>query len=309
MNDNRIYRETGEYFFKNGNSIFINYVDELVMPHLHVHDFIEISYVASGTGIHILGDKEYRVSKGDLFLINYNIPHEFRSFPAPAAPVMVYNCVFKPDFIDVNLIDYTEFTDVIQYLSYRSIFSLETDTAEDIRILGGENSNLEAIYQKMLEEYNRMEEGYLELLRVYLIELLIKIFRLLKNSDTGTTGIMSQHARLMEQSIQYLKQNYAVNTRLSELASQSFLSPTYFCRLFKDYAGMTISEYVQKLRIEEACNLLKSSDHKIIVIAELVGYKDIKYFNEVFKKLTGMTPSGYKKLYGGNGKNSVNPLP
>ncbi len=302
MNEKTIFRDTGENFFNDGNSIFLNYNCESAKPHLHVHDFIEISYVASGSGIHILGDKEYKVSKGDLFLINYHIPHEFRSYPGPAAPITVYNCVFKPDFIDVNLLDYTEFTDVIQYLSFRSIFSLETDTPEDIRILGGENSDLEAIYKKMLVEYNKKEEGYLELLRVYLMELLIKIFRSLKKSGGNAKGIMSQHARLVEQSIQYLKQNYSVNTRLSDLASQSFLSPTYFCKLFKDYTGMTISEYVQRLRIDEACNLLISSDHKIIIIAEMVGYKDIKHFNEVFKKLTGMTPSVYKKLNGADVK-------
>jgi len=161
---------------------------------------------------------------------------------------------------------------------------------------------LEAIYKKMLVEYDKKEEGYLELLRVYLMELLIKIFRSLKKSGGNAKGIMSQHARLVEQSIQYLKQNYSVNTRLSALASQSFLSPTYFCKLFKDYTGMTISEYVQRLRIDEACNLLISSDHKIIIIAEMVGYKDIKHFNEVFKKLTGMTPSVYKKLNGADVK-------
>ncbi len=295
MNDNKFYRDTGESFFSNGNSIYINYINENTEPHLHVHDFIEISYVASGTGIHIIGDNQYDVRKGDLFLINYHIPHEFRSFPAPMAPLMVYNCVFKPDFIDMNLLDYKEFTDVIHYLSFRSIFALESENIEDIKILGVENYSLEAIYKKMLAEFTDKEEGYIELLRVYLIELLIKIFRSYKNSGTNTTTMMSHHAKMMEQSIQYLKLNYSVNTKLTDLAAQSFLSPTYFCKLFKDYAGMTISEYVQRLRIEEACNLLTASEDKVIVIAQKVGYNDIKHFNEVFKRLTGMTPREYKK--------------
>ncbi|WOO35730.1 AraC family transcriptional regulator [Anaerocolumna sp. AGMB13020] len=295
MNDNKFYRDTGKSFFRNGNSIYINYINENTEPHLHVHDFIEISYVASGTGIHIIGDKQYDVGKGDLFLINYHIPHEFRSFPAPTAPLMVYNCVFKPDFIDMNLLDYKEFTDVINYLSFRSIFALESENIEDIKILGVENNSLEAIYKKMLTEFTEKEEGYIELLRVYLIELLIKIFRSYKNSGTNTTTMMSHHAKMIKQSIQYLKLNYSVNTKLTDLAAQSFLSPTYFCKLFKDYAGMTISEYVQRLRIEEACNLLTATEDKVIVIAQKVGYNDIKHFNEVFKRLTGMTPREYKK--------------
>ncbi|MGB8451961.1 MAG: AraC family transcriptional regulator [Anaerocolumna sp.] len=303
MKNVSIYHDTGKNFFNNGNSIFINFNSESSKPHLHVHDFIEISYVASGSGIHILGDKEYEVCKGDLFLINYHIPHEFRSVDSPAAlPVKVYNCVFKPDFIDVNLIDYKAFSDVIHYLSFRSIFSLESDNIDDLKILGGENSALEAIFKKMLEEFTKQEDGYIELLRVYLMELLIKIFRSMKTSYRNENNTMSHHAKLIGQSIQYLKTNYAVSPKLTDLASRSFLSPTYFCKLFKDYTGTTISEYVQNLRIEEACNLLKSTDNKIIVIAEKIGYKDIKHFNEVFKKLTGMTPSVYKKLHGSSAK-------
>ncbi|MHA6529928.1 AraC family transcriptional regulator [Paenibacillus sp. BAC0078] len=299
MNNAAIYRDSGERFFNNGNSIFLNLFSESSEPHLHVHDFIEISYVASGSGIHILGDNKYEVCKGDLFLINYQTPHEFRSIDSPGAPpLQVYNCVFKPDFIDVNLNDYKDFSDVIHYLSFRSIFSLEADSIDDLKILGGENLAIEAIYKKMLVEFTNQEDGYIEILRAYLMELLITIFRSLKKSYKTDNSRMSHHAKLIEKSIQYLKANYTISTKLNELASHSFLSPTYFCRLFKDHTGMTISEYVQKLRIEEACNLLTHTDNKIIVVAGQVGYKDIKHFNEVFKKLTGKTPSDYKKLHG-----------
>lgn len=297
MNNNSIYRDTGEQFFHNGNSIYVNLYCESSKPHLHVHDFIEISYVASGAGLHILGDRKYEVRKGDLFLINYHIPHEFRSIDSPMEPPLkVYNCVFKPDFLDGNLFDYKDFTDVIHYLSFRSIFSLEFDVS-DLKILGVENHAIEAIYKKMLEEFINQEDGYMELLRVYLIELLITIFRSLKKSYKTENSTMPHHAKMIEKSIKYLEANYTLNTKLTDLASQAFLSPTYFCKLFKDYTGTTISEYVQKLRIEEACNLLKHKDNKIITIAQEVGYKDIKHFNEVFKRLTGMTPSVYKKLY------------
>jgi AraC family L-rhamnose operon transcriptional activator RhaR len=186
---------------------------------------------------------------------------------------------------------------VINYLSFRSIFSLESDNIDDIKILGTENIEIEAIYKKMLEEFTNQEDGYIELLRVYLTELLIKIFRSFKKSSNTERNIIPHNDKLIEKSIQYLKENYSISAKLADLAAQSFLSPTYFCKLFKDYTGITVSEYVQKLRIEEACTLLKHTDNKIIVIAQKVGYKDIKHFNELFKKLTGMTPSVYKKSY------------
>lgn len=185
---------------------------------------------------------------------------------------------------------------MIHYFSFRSIFSLESDNIDDIKILSIENIAIENIYVKMLEEYAKQEDGYIEPLRVYLTELLIKIFRSMKKSGKTENSIMSHHAMIIEKSMQYLKENYSINTKLTDLASQSFLSPTCFCKLFKEYTGIAVSRYVQKIRIAEACNLLKHTDNKIIVIAQNIGYKDIKYFNEVFKKLTGMTPRAYKKL-------------
>lgn len=299
MNNAAVYQDTGEQFFRDGNSIYVNLASESAEPHLHIHDFIEISYVASGAGIHILGNRTYEVCKGDLFLINYHVPHEFRSPDSPAAPPLkIYNCVFKPDFIDVGLIDYRDFSDVVHSLSFRSIFSLEFDDVNDLKILGGENADLEAIYQKMLAEFTGREDGYADLLRVYLIELLIKIFRSLRKSRRIEAGAESYHARLIEKSIQYLKANVSGSVKLTDLASQAFLSPTYFCRLFKEYTGITLSEYIQKLKIEEACHLLRHTDDKIIEIAAQIGYKDLKYFNQLFKKRMGLTPSDYRKKQG-----------
>ncbi|MFV0344454.1 MAG: AraC family transcriptional regulator [Anaerocolumna sp.] len=299
MKQDLLYHDTGKSYFQNGNSIYINQNEEPTNPHLHVHDFIEISYVASGSGIHILGDREYGVQKGDLFLINYHIPHEFRSIKdSKVPPLKVYNCVFKPDFIDMKLLDAKEFTDIIHYLSLRSVFSVDWSGMEDVKLLGGELIELEAIYKKMLIEFTKKEEGYIELLRVYLMELLIFIFRKLKSRSKSEGSTISHHTKLIEQSIAYLRSNYAENPRLDEIASYSFLSPTYFCRIFKECTGTTVSEYIQRLRIEEALSLLEKTDYKIIQIAQLVGYKDIKHFNETFKKFTNLTPSGYKKTKG-----------
>jgi YesN/AraC family two-component response regulator len=92
-----------------------------------------------------------------------------------------------------------------------------------------------------------------------------------------------------------MKDNYSSDIKLEDLATRAFLSPNYFSKLFKDCTSITISDYIQKLRIEEACNLLKNTDKKIIDISGEVGYKDIKFFNQIFKKIIGKTPSDYRK--------------
>ena len=61
--------------------------------------------------------------------------------------------------------------------------------------------------------------------------------------------------------------------------------------------GITFSEYVQSLRIQESCRLLANTNKNVAEIVNLVGYTDVKFFNEIFKRFTGMTPRQFKQTY------------
>lgn len=291
------YYDTGEGLFRPGEEVFINRAIELPEKHLHAHSFIEIAYVLSGTGIHCIGDTEYTVSKGDLFVINYDVPHEFRSLKDSRQPALhVYNCIFKPGFIDSSLINSQDFSTLTYHFLFRSFFPEENENRADIRILDEDDRSVEELYEKMFREYSMQEDGYVEILRAYVIELLVTIFRLCKRHGKLSDNLYSQRSKIMENVIRYMKENYSHPIKLSDLSVMAFLSRNYFCRLFKEYTGITVSEYVQKIRIEEACRLLQSTGKKVIDIALEVGYNDLKFFNRIFKRQTGKTPGEYKKL-------------
>ena len=95
-----------------------------------------------------------------------------------------------------------------------------------------------------------------------------------------------------------MKLNYNSEISRSDLALQSLLSKNYFSKLFKEVTGTNVSDYIQYLRTEKACSLLKTTNMKVIDIAEQVGFSDIKFFYEVFKKITGKTPGEYRKTGG-----------
>lgn len=289
------YFDNGESIFKTGEDVFINKVVEQRGNHLHVHDFIEIAYVASGCGIHRIGDSEYNVARGDLFLINYTIPHEFRSLPDPAEPpLVVCNCIFRPEFIDYSLLNCRDFAVVARHFLFREIFAEEYTAYSDIMLLNCDNRAIGELYDKMLAEYSQREPGYLEMLRAYIIELFVIILRLFKRGREETA--VEKHRReIIENAVEYLQRNYNQEIKLEELSMMSFLSRNYFCRIFKQHTGITVSEYIQKIRMEEACRLLRETTRKVIDIAADVGYSDIKFFNTVFKRFTGRTPGAYRK--------------
>ncbi|MGO4694471.1 helix-turn-helix domain-containing protein [Paenibacillus sp. 2TAB26] len=82
---------------------------------------------------------------------------------------------------------------------------------------------------------------------------------------------------------------------LERLAESANLSPNYLSSLFKKEVGLTISEYVQRERIEEAKRLLTLTDYPITDIAAWLNFNDQSYFNKVFKKWNGMSPKAYRK--------------
>ena len=88
---------------------------------------------------------------------------------------------------------------------------------------------------------------------------------------------------------------YNTDIKLEDVAIKSFISKNYFSKLFKEVTGTNFSDYIQKLRIDEACSLLKSTDMKVTDIAFQTGFNDIKFFYDVFKKITGKTPGDYRK--------------
>ncbi len=288
----------GSLLFENGEPIYINKATEKVEPHLHVHDFLEIAYVSSGKGIHILANKKYSVSKGDLFVINYDVEHEFRPVEGAGDKLIIYNCIFRPEFLDYTLINCKDFKDIAYHFLFNSLFPQENGPVNDLKIIGGDGDDIQQLYIKMHNEYMGKNPGYIEILRAYLIELLVTIFRKYKKSEA-----LDEHHRtesrkraLIEEAISYMHENYKNEIKLEELSMMSFFSRNYFCRLFKDVAGVTVVEYIQKLRIQNACRLLKETSDTVAEISNQVGYEDSKFFTKLFKRYTGHTPSAYRKL-------------
>ncbi len=101
--------------------------------------------------------------------------------------------------------------------------------------------------------------------------------------------------------IQYVNENYSKHLNLKDLCAQFYINMNYCCALFKRNLGSTFSEYLLKLRIQKASELILTTTLPIQQIAELTGYNDYYYFQRVFKKYYGVTPFRYRNGKGEEG--------
>lgn len=96
---------------------------------------------------------------------------------------------------------------------------------------------------------------------------------------------------------QYISDNYYKALTLDIVSKEIGFNATYFSSMFKKETKMNFLDYLKKIRVENAKNLLLNTDQTVEDISYAVGYSDIKYFSRLFKKLTGLTPTEFRKLY------------
>ncbi len=96
---------------------------------------------------------------------------------------------------------------------------------------------------------------------------------------------------------QYINDHYNEKIVLEDIASMVGLNPVYFSVLFKKETGLNFSDYLVNYRMDVAKNLLRTTNDTIAAIADSVGYKDARYFSQLFTKIVGIKPALYRKLH------------
>ncbi len=103
------------------------------------------------------------------------------------------------------------------------------------------------------------------------------------------------HNTDIEKALLYIEENLDKPLTLAEVSQKCFMSKYHFTRVFKKVSGQTFKEYHNEKRIEKAKLLLSGSPLRITEVCYEVGYNDISYFNRIFRRYVGMTPSTYRK--------------
>ena len=111
-------------------------------------------------------------------------------------------------------------------------------------------------------------------------------------------GKSAEESRPIRIARKFIHQHYAEPLTLQMLSDHVSLNATYFSSAFKRETGQTFLDYVTRVRVDAAKELLADTDMGISDIAERVGYQDIKYFYKRFRKFAGLGPKEYRKLYG-----------
>lgn len=163
----------------------------------------------------------------------------------------------------------------------------------DMRILKtGTSLEYSRIFRQMIQELQRCQTHYPELLTLLLLELLIQIERQIGREHRPKNAYLNTE---MEMAMQFFNDHYSSEINIEEYAVSRGMSVSWFIRSFKQYAHTTPMQYLVERRMTNAQVLLETTNYNITEIAALVGYDNPLYFSRIFKKQKGMSPSEYRK--------------
>lgn len=98
----------------------------------------------------------------------------------------------------------------------------------------------------------------------------------------------------LKKAMDFIETHYGEPLTVEQIAKEIYLSPSRFSHIIKDELGMTLTDYISKVRIERAKNLLNREESSIAQIAQETGFSDQSYFTKVFKRIEGCTPRAYR---------------
>lgn len=108
------------------------------------------------------------------------------------------------------------------------------------------------------------------------------------------SGTLRQEVGYVEGAVQIIMERYISGVTIEEVGSELNISARHLSRLFRQETGYTFLDYLMYIRVKRAIELLRDPKVKVYEVADLVGYADARYFAQVFRKITGMTPTAFR---------------
>ena len=257
----------------------------------HYHPEFEIIFVEKSYGIRFMGSHIGNFSDGDLMFISSDLPHVWkndRDFYQGNKDLFVdvYVIHFRKDAFNEGFFDLPEFTQI------RKLFLLGQ---QGFLVREGEDHKKISSLVKQVVSSSGIE-------RLILFLKTLNAFANTKEYDLLSmigyeNSVDLADAERINTVMNFVMTNYSEDIKISKIAKLISLTEASFCRYFKSKTHKTFSQFLNEVRILNACKLLVDSKMTITQICYNTGYNNISHFNRQFKLITGLTAKEYAKKY------------
>lgn len=253
----------------------------------HWHSYFEITCVQKGQGRYFVNGQEYSMDEGDIIIFNNVEPHGWKLLGEDMHLLVM---VFSPEFVaeKLSVFDSEYLKPFVERGSnFKNRIGKEETVSHEIR------KSIREIYKESEEK----REGYRLMIKANVLRILTVLIRAYQ--DESKSGEMLKEKKnamkRLEQAFAYIDSHYCEKITLDEVAASAFMSSNYFSSYFRKVTNISFSDYVTRLRIMHARELLRDTDKSVTEIALACGFNNISNFYRLYKKHIGKPPGEDKK--------------
>lgn len=258
------------------------YKDYKIQPH-HYHNWYEIFIVTSGSCEFSVYDKFFRVNAGTAMMLSPGVFHYYTSTEGCEYTIIEITAGYMSRYFSNDASKM-----LFQCFNSQTISLSESEIMKCIDFCQiADNESNSSVSDKFIA--------------------IASVLNLLNNATQNTLKIQTNLER--KKSIEklnyitnYISDNFKEINSISELAKACYISKSHMCRIFKEQLGVSVSSYINNIKINTARELLISGDMSILEIALESGFNSTQYFHKVFKSQLGCSPKEYRTI------NRINPL-
>lgn len=248
----------------------------------HFHPEYELTLILKGEGQRYVGQQVNEFFVGDLVFLGANLPHCWVNQPIENENASAIVIQFGELFLGKGILDLPEMKKVQAFLEKsKSGFEIVGKTKEVL---------IERIVTLQLQTPLQKIAGLLEI-----FDIMCNSTEIITIDDFFFEHQYNQSETARFQKVfSYLIENFKEEITLEQIANIADLSPTSFCRYFKNITKKTFVEVLIEFRLQYACQLLNKTDLPIQQVAFESGFGDVPYFNKLFRKHKNATPKEWR---------------
>ncbi len=254
--------------------------------YLHWHQEFEILVVTEGQIRFSIEDREYTLHTGDGVFINSNLLHSART--VDGQPCSFFALDFSWQFLHEDIHGRFAGKYLRPVIDGKRLFPEYISRGQE---------DWQGEFLDTILELRQCPEHDMESYELLLRSRIMAVWDILNRHSIRVKQGGGEGERIserLEPVISYMKENYAYEMTLAELAELIPMSEGQFCRVFKKNMKLSPMQYLMRYRILQSCRLLRDTDKKIGEIANLSGFNNISYYNKVFLQTIGCTPREYR---------------
>lgn len=257
--------------------------DENSTSAYHHHDFLEIKYVLSGTCTYRIADETLPVKKGDVIICNPFVAHQ------------------KIAYGSEQLVEFDIGVDSFHIRELPTGCLIDPGSSPQV-YLWKYSTDFTRCCSELLLEHENDQPGRELLMKALVMKLLVLVLKATYTTDSNeekssVSFESTDRTNIVNTIVEYLNDNYMKPISLHKISKNMYLSPAYISKVFKEQTSESPINYLIKIRLTRAEEMLKDGTLSVKEIAKSVGYNDVYHFSKLFKKYYNCSPTTFRHQF------------